>query len=227
MGKKRRHVAPARPISGLVPIAGATLVLAALIGFAWQSGVLPVAVTSLFSNRRMARYADAPRAVQHDLLYLTYLDSLWRDELAVPDTVAANVARAVVARAGVPPQVAVRWGLAPEGLNELYERAAELGRLRRPDHRGLLRLIRDREVRPGYVILGQRYPYTHDGVIDFCAILTRASIVTGGSSKVLYWDDGRMVHGKLEDVPRMAYFGSVVPGDDLERVYDQYLMVAR
>lgn len=227
MSKRRSRIPAQEPMSGAVPIACAALVLVALIGLAWQSGVLPALVGGLLSNSRMDAYHDAPAQVRDDLLYLTYLDSLWRDDLAVPDTAAANVARVVVERAGVPPQVAARWGLAPESLDDLHRRANALGRLRRPDQRGLLKLIRDRELHPGYVILAQRYPYSHDGSVDFCGILTRVSIVAAGTSKILYYEDGRMVHGKLEDVPRMAYFGAVVPGEDLVGVYGKYLKLAR
>ena len=227
MSKRSSRVRAGRPISGAVPILSAGLVLVALIGFAWQSGVLPALVGHLFSSSRMDDFADAPAEVRDDLLYLTYLDSLWRDDLAVPDTAAANVAWLVLERAGIAPETAYQWGFAPEDLNELYRRARELGRLRRPDQRGLLKLIRDRELHPGYVILAQRPPYSHDGTIDFCGILTRISIMAARSSKILYYDEGRMVHGMLGDVPRIAYFGAVVPGDDLAGVYRDYIRLAR
>ena len=223
----KRRTPAGRPVSGAVPIAGAVLVLVALIGFAWQSGLLPATFRDLASHRRMDDFADAPAAAHDDLLYLTYLDSLWRDELAVPDTAAQNVARVVMERAGIPPQVAARWGLALEDLNALFGRAHELGRLRRPDQRGLLQLIRDRELHAGHVILAQRYPYSHDGTIDFCGILTRTNIMAATSTKILYYDHGRMVHGKLGDVPRIAYFGAVVPGENIVGVYREYLKLAR
>lgn len=211
----------------MVPIVSATLVLAALIGFAWQAGLLSALASHLFSSSRMDRYGDAPAAVHDELLYLTYLDSLWRDELAVPDTAAPNVARIVMERAGVPPGTAAEWGLAPEDLTTLYQRASKSGRLRRPDRRGLMKLIRDRELHPGCVILAQRYPYSHDGSIDFCGILTRTSTMAAGTSKILYYQDGGMAHGKVADLPRIAYFGAVVPGDNLDRVYRTYLQIAR
>ena len=44
---------------------------------------------------------------------------------------------------------------------------------------------------------------------------------------MLYYDQGRMVHGELGSVPRMAYLGAVVPGDDLVRVYGGYLRLRR
>ncbi len=133
MAKRRARAPMARPISGAVPIASAALVLVALVGFVWQSGVLSALYSHLFISSRMDDYADAPPAVRDDLLYLTYLDSLWRDELAVPDTAAPNVARVVVECAGIPPQVAARWGLAPEDLTALFRGADKLDRLRRPD----------------------------------------------------------------------------------------------
>jgi len=227
MSKRSSRARVSHPISGVVPMVSAGLVLVALIGFAWQSGVLTALVGHLLSSSRMDDFADAPAEVRDDLLYLTYLDSLRRDDLAVPDTAAANVVRLVMERAGIAPEVTVAWGLAPEDLNALYARAQEMGRLRRPDRRGLLKLVRDRELHPGYVILAQRYPYSHDGTIDFCGILTRANIMAARSSKMLYYDQGRMVHGDLGNVPRIAYFGAVVPGDDLVRVYGEYLRLRR
>ena len=227
MSKRSSRVRAGRPISGAVPILSAGLVLVALIGFAWQSGVLPALVGHLFSSSRMDDFADAPAEVRDDLLYLTYLDSLWRDDLAVPDTAAANVLRLVVERAGIAPDVAASWGCAPEDLNALYRGALEKGRLRRPDQRGLLKLTRDRELHPGYVILAQRYPFSHDGAIDFCGILTRVNIMAARSSKILYYDGGRMVHGMLGEVRRIAYFGAVVPGEDLVGVYRDYIRLSR
>jgi hypothetical protein len=222
-GRKRRGALLTRA----VPIASVALVVVALVGMAIQSDSVRRSLAHLFSEPRMADFGGVPLEAYEDLLYLTYLDSLVSNGLETPDTVAANAAHLVMDLASLSPETMARWGCSSEGLNELYAEARAAGRLVTPGREGLLKLVKEGRLHRGYVVLAQRYPYTHDGNIDFCGVLTGASRLAPRRTTILYHHEGEMVHGMLGDLPRIAYFGAVVPGNDLVGVYRQYLRMRR
>jgi hypothetical protein len=216
-GRKRNRL-----IGRVVLAAGATLVGASLVALVVQL------VANLPGSHRMEDYADTPREPYEDLLYLTYLDSLRLDDLAVPATSdTGNIARLVLNAAGVPQETIESWGFVHDDLNELYLGMHRRDRLRRPGEAGVLKLLRTKQISVGHMILGQLHPYTRDGVINFCAIVTRGNTFGPKHSTVLYRHQGKLVHGKIGDAPRFAYFGTIVPGHDLETVFKENLLIKR
>lgn len=191
------------------------------------------AVVQLIANwpasHRMEDFVDVPETVYEDLLYLTYLDSLRLDDLAVPSSpdTTTNVARLALVLAGVPQPSIEAWGFDHDDLRRLYAAAHGLGRMRPPGEAGVLKLLKEKELVPGHVILGQLYPYTNDGRLDFCALVTRGNAFAARQSTVLYCHEGRLVHGNIGDAPRFAYFGAVIPGHDLETAFRDHLLVRR
>ena len=199
------------------------LVLASLVALIAQY------VASLPGSHRMEDFDDVPKESYEDLLYLTYIDSLRLDELAVPPAAddSTDIALLVLEEAGVSRETIAAWGFVHETLNDLYVGMHELGRLKRPGEAGVLKLIRQKEISAGHIILGQLHPYTHNGVINFSGIITRSNTFGPVHSTILYRHGARIVHGKLGEAPRFAYFGTVVPGYDLARTYREHLLVKR
>ena len=180
-------------------------------------------VADLLTSHRMEDYENIASPTYEDLLYLTYLDSLSRDEMALPIEKGGNMPRLVFAQAGLPEEILDSWGFIHTDLRQLYEEMERRGRLKLSGQWGLLKLIKEGEIHMGYIVLAQLHPYTDLDRIDFCGVLTRVNRFNPRVSTVLYRHQGRLVHGKLGEVPRFAYFGSVVPGHDLAGVYRQYL----
>ncbi|MFC1526902.1 hypothetical protein ACFL6X_08855 [Candidatus Latescibacterota bacterium] len=228
MAKKRSKKGRGRSATlKYLPVFSVAMVVVALMGIAIQSGAIQHLVTGLFSAPRMADFEKAPPEAYDDLLYLTYLDSLRANGLASPDTAAANTAHLVMGLAGIGPAALAEWACTSADLNDLYAEARAAGRLIAPAKEGLLKLVKEGRLHRGYIVLAQLYPYTHDGNINFCGVLTGASRLAPGKTTILYHHEGEMVHSSLGELPRLAYFGSVVPGTDLVGVYRQYLRMRR
>lgn len=183
---------------------------------------------------RMDRYAAAPQEVRGDLLYLSYLDSLARDDRALPgEGITAadeNIARLVAEQAGVSRAAAAEWGLFPEPeeghgeLNAIFREMYRRGRVELPvDDASLWTHIRDRKVHTGYILFGQT-DWASGGQIDFCGVVTAVNWLQPEYTAVLYRapHTGRLVHGKVKEMPTIAYFGSGRPGDNIGAVYQQY-----
>ena len=180
------------------------------------------------SEARMAPFAAAPKALRSDLLYLSYLDSLAREDRATPSVLEGRdlLPRMVAQVAGVPTSDITEWGLHPpveaeyDSLSRLFRELHRRGRLILPiDDAALWTHIRERQLHPGYLVFG-RTPAVTEG-IDFCAILTAVNIAQPEYSILLYRDPvtGRLLHGRLQDLPHIAYLGGGRLGSDLSRVY--------
>lgn len=76
--KSRRKQQRNQRIAQLVLLASAAVLLIALVALCIQF------VASLPGSHRMEDFADEPPEIYEDLLYLSYLDSLYHDDLAVP-----------------------------------------------------------------------------------------------------------------------------------------------
>lgn len=195
------------------------------------TGAVLAAVFHLVTHNgrpRMAPFAEAPAHLRSDLLYLSYLDSLAREHRATPAVLSGDglLARRVAHAAGVPTTDMTEWGLnAPaepgfDPLSAMFREFHRRGRLVLPvDDAALWTHLRDRRVHPGFLVFG-RSPAIARG-IDFCAIVTATNIAQPQYSLLLYRDPatGRLVHGTLQDLPQIAYFGSGRPGTDLADVY--------
>lgn len=179
------------------------------------------------SPHRMEGYEGVAGEAREDLLYLTYIDSLRADEMAAVRTDDPNLPRAIVRQAGVPRDTREAWGLEQESPNDLYMHMNGQGRLLRPGKWGLLKLIKESQLFPGYIIFGQVPPITHDGMVNFCGILTDVSRMRTRQSTVLCRLDGKVVHTRLGELSGLVYFGAGVPGHDLAQTYGQHFLLRR
>jgi len=233
--RRRRKKIPA----GVVAAVGlASLLLLVEAGFQAAGTSLLALFGGGRDEQRMARFADAPRGLRTELLYLSYLDSLARHERALPairpgdDTLALPAL--VAARAGVPASTVQRWGFVPppepdQGpLNRLFREMHRRGRAELPlDNASFWDHVRDRKLHPGYVVFGQTRFGGGDRV-DFCGVMTVVNWLQPEHSALLYRDpgSGELVHGSVTEMPTIAYFGAGRPGEHLAAVYHEYFRLS-
>lgn len=203
------------------------------------------ALSSAGQGSRMAAFADAPTPVRDDLLYLTYIDSLARDQRAVPAMLSADLPDApdqmtgillpqlLASAAGVRAATMRQWGLQPRSeddhgpLNELFRELNRRGRIILPLYNeALWTHLRERRLHPGYIVFGQT---TSAGAneADFCAVLTAANSIQPDYSAFIYRDpdSGQYVHGDFGHMPQFAYLGGGRLGDDIPAVYREYFQM--
>lgn len=186
---------------------------------------------------RMARFPDVPPAVRDDLLYLSFVDSLARDGRALPGDPGEqypNVARALVAQAGVSSETAASWGLCPNPqpgvgeLSALYRELHQLGRIILPsEDAALWTHLQRRKVRIGYLVFGQTRAAA-ERQVDFCGVVTVANPLAPNLSALVYRDPatGDLVHGSVKDMPQISYLGAGRPGNRLAAVHREYFQRA-
>lgn len=197
-------------------------------GLIW--GILQLSLGQ--SDDRMAPFQQAPVAVHDDLLYLSYIDSLAREDRALPGAMTTThlLAQQLVARAGVSQQTATTWGLYPkpeEGhglLNRLFRELNRRGRIILPLYGAALGThLKERRLHPGYLVFGQT-PRAGPNEADLCAVLTAVNSIQPEYSVLIYRDpdSGQLVHGKFDDMPSFGYLGGGRLGDDIPAVYREY-----
>ncbi len=232
--QKRLRVLRRRRQQRLVLLA----VLLTLTGLGLLWGLLQITMTP--GTDRMVAFPEAPASVRQDLLYLSYLDSLARDDRALPagmqetDLLArALVAQDLVARAGVSRRTATSWGLSPtpeEGqgpLNRLFRELNRRGRVILPLYGAALGThLKDRRLHPGYLVFGQT-PNAGPNEADFCAVLTAVNSIQPEYSMLIYRDpqSGELVHATYDDMPEFGYLGGGRLGDDIASVYREYFQM--
>jgi len=219
-----------RPASRAAPVFVGALVLILVAGIAYM-------LLSGNGGARMDPFREAPETVRADLLFLSYLDSLARDQRACPREYAArqySIGRLTAARAGLSAKVARGWGLYPEaeaGQGELSTLFRELHRRHRlvlPEgDAALWTHIRERQVHVGYLVFGKT-PAAAQNQVDFCALITAANRIQPEYSSLLYRHPrtGDLVHGDVDGLPKLAYLGAGRLGDDLAGVYHRYFRLA-
>lgn len=232
-GKKNPRVA------WLIVAAGGALSVVVLLGVVWSTsgGAFFGKVGDALGGggeSRMERYAEAPPEARADLLYLSYLDSLARDDRALPrekgGVTRENVVRLVAEQAGVSREVMEEWGLLPEAeeghgeLNGIFREMYRRERVALPiEDASLWKHVREKKVNTGHILFGQT-GWASGGQIDFCGVVTAANWLQPEYTAVLYREPhtGQLVHGSVKEMPTIAYYGSGRPGDNLRAVYEQY-----
>jgi hypothetical protein len=190
------------------------------------------ALSTADGGDRMSPFGEAPSSVHDDLLYLTYIDSLARDDRAVPTGVVEEelLAQQLVLLSGTPRRTAEAWGLFPrseEGqgpLNELFRELNRGGRIILPLYGAALGThLKERRLHPGYLVFGQT-SRAGPNEADFCGVLTAVNSIQPEFSALIYRDPdtGRLVHGSYEDMPDFGYLGGGRLGDDIPAVYREY-----
>lgn len=202
--------------------------LLAGIGLLWGG----FALSTGEEGDRMSPFDEAPASVHDDLLYLTYIDSLARDDRAVPIGVMEGglLAQQLVLLSGTPRRTAREWGLFPraeEGhgpLNELFRELNRGGRIILPLYEAALGThLKERRLHPGYLVFGQT-SRAGPNEADFCAVLTAVNSIQPEFSALIYRDpkSGLLVHGSYDDMPDFGYLGGGRLGDDIPAVYREY-----
>jgi len=187
---------------------------------------------------RMAPFAEVPPVVRDDLLYLTFIDSLARDDRALPPYREGdrdrNVARMLAAQAGVSQERATQWGLYPSPqpergeISSIYREMHGLGRIILPsEDAALWTHLHERKVRIGYLVFGQT-PRAAPRQVDFCGVVTVANPLAPNLSALMYRSPatGRLLHGSVGDMPKISYLGGGRLGDDFKAVYREYFQRA-
>lgn len=204
---------------------------------------------NFFPSTRMSSYRNLSQSDKEDLLYLSYIDSLARDNRALPNNgkVSAderrNIVQLVLDEAGVPDEILEKWHIYPEiyPLNSLFRILNGMGKLMiAREGFSLYDDIRDRPIKPGYLVFGQTHPYREKDGINFCAILSSVNWFQPGLSTLIYYRPGnkftdeirrrngikiepKLVHGSLKDAPEFTYFGFGKIGNNLGDVYQKFI----
>jgi len=190
---------------------------------------------------RMSSYEGLPSTIYHDLQYLTYIDSLAREDRALPDngnSEGKNIARLIFGKTGVPITVLNEWGITDSaGLNDFFRDMYERDRLLLPrENVSLYKDIKDKRIFPGMILFGQTLPYKEDEGVDFCAVFSSVNWFQPDFSTIIYFlpdsesASGRarkIIHGSLKEMPDIAYFGCGIPGYNMDKVYTRYIRLAR
>jgi len=200
--------------------------LAALIALAGAGLIWGVLVLSTGeAGDRMTPFQQAAAAVHDDLLYLSYIDSLARENRALPGAMAATdlLAQQLVTQAVISQQTATTWGLYPkpeEGhgpFNRLFRKLNRRGRVILPLYGAALGThLKERRLPPGYLVFGQT-PRAGTNEANLCAVLTAVNSIQPQCSVLIYRDpdSGQLVHGKFGDMPSFGYLGGGRLGDDI------------
>lgn len=178
------------------------------------------------------------------VLYLSYLDSLAREDRALPleGKIALGdrrtMANILLEESGADIQALKFWGFDPQ----IPEIRTDLRVLFRALHRknnlmlareqvSLYDDIREKRIAPGYVVFGQIPPGEVEVAINFCAVFTSVNWFDPGVSSLLYFlyeAPGNpllrtMYHGRLDRIPPFDYYGCGVPDDRLADFYREYI----
>ncbi len=188
------------------------------------------------STTRMEKFGEQPPEVFHDLVYLSYIDSLAEHKLtentfAVPDIIPGrkNILRLILEESGIPGGNIARWGVTRStDLNELYLSLYNKKRIVLPrEGLPLMFDVREGLVKTGYILFGQYEPAELEEEIDFCAIVTSVSKLWPERTKIMFFDKNKVTgktelrHIFLEHIPQIIYFGSGIPGDNLADTFEK------
>jgi hypothetical protein len=229
-GAKRQLAARRRRQQVAMRLAAAVTVLVGAL-LVWVA----VDLSTGDEGTRMDAFESVPAGARADLLYLSYLDSLARDDRALPALVddEALLAPQLVARAGVDRRRAEAWGLVPADepdqgpLNELFRELNRRGRVILPLYgEALWTHLRERKLHSGYLVFGQTAA-AGASETDLCAVITAANSIQPEYSALIYRDPatGQLVHGAFGDMPQFAYIGGARLGDDIPAVYREYFQM--
>jgi len=228
-----------RKIKNRMPLRFAMIMLVVMASILIAEAVFRIQGSSLIETvlkkdrTRMAAYNDLPSNIYNDLQYLTYIDSLARENRAVPGEnvpTDKNLAQIIMENAGVPKTVLIEWGITESlSLTELYQDMYKRGRLLLPrEGVSLYQDIKDKRISPGMIIFGQTLPYREDDPISFCGIFSSVNWFQPDYSTVIYSTAGNeILHGPLKGIPDIAYYGCGIPGYNLDEVYTRYIRLGQ
>jgi hypothetical protein len=187
---------------------------------------------------------DGPAEMRDALLYLTYLDSLAREDRALPrgGKIALGdrrtIANIILEESGADAKVLRMWGYDPTlpevrtNLTVLFRGLHRMKKLQLAREAvSLYDEIREKQIAPGYVVFGQIPPGEEVAQVNFCAVFTSVNWFDPGISSLVYFlaDDAgnplsrRMIHGRLDRIPPFDYYGCGVPDDRLADIYHEYI----